>query len=354
VEGRGLPRNAKGKQRTKTIEGMCSESEARTHARTLSEQDWPNAPRAAQRQEIRTVLDVCEVYGAQIERHRPDLKASTRAAYLNRLDRMAHCIGDVPVTELRTAGDVHRSRWLKKHPQGGRTVLSDLTTLRQAVEWLRGKGLTHLQLPGRVRIKTAPAYNHYTPSAAEVLAVLQEIEEKGTPASWWHRAAICLLWGTGARPDDIAALTWAHIGEETLTIPQDTKTGSRTIPLTTRAREGIELCRQHNPGVAGASLWTAKRDQFRGPVRRRVHLACERLGLPPWSPYGLRRLAVDEMRRAGVPLEVAGAITGHSAATMMNHYRTVSGLEKEAAMEKARLGEVPQGKVVEMGGKKDG
>lgn len=261
---------------------------------------------------------------------------------------MARTIGEIPVSDLGAAGDVYRSRRMRTHPQGGQTVLADLGLLRQAVDWLRDRGLTHLQRPGRVRVKTGQAYNRYTPSAAEVLAVLGEIEERGTRASWWHRAAICLMWGTGARPDDIAALTWAHVGESTLTIPQDTKTGMRVIPLTPRARQGVELCRQHNPGVGDASIWTVKRTRFRNPVRSRVRLACERLGLPPWSPYGLRRLAVDEMRRAGVPLEVAGAITGHSPATMMKHYRTVSGLEKTAAMEQARLGEVPRGEVVEM------
>ena len=120
------------------------------------------------------------------------------------------------------------------------------------------------------------------------------------------------------------------------------------IPLTPRARQGVELCRQHNPGVAGASLWTVKRSGFRQPIRARVALACERLGLKPWPPYGLRRLAVDELRRAGVSAEVTAAITGHSASTMFKHYRTVNAMEVRAALERVPLGEVTAGEVVRL------
>ena len=47
-----------------------------------------------------------------------------------------------------------------------------------------------------------------------------------------------------------------------------------------------------------------------------------------------------------VKLEVVAAITGHSPATMLRDYRKVSPLEVAAAMEQARLGEVPAGGVL--------
>ena len=85
-------------------------------------------------------------------------------------------------------------------------------------------------------------------------------------------------------------------------------------------------------------------DSYLGP--HALRLACEAAGVPRFTPYGLRRAAVDAMARAGVDVGTAAAITGHSPEVMLKHYRTVSEADRRAAVEKAGLGVIPAGEVV--------
>ncbi len=94
-------------------------------------------------------------------------------------------------------------------------------------------------------------------------------------------------------------------------------------------------------------MWPIKPSTFGvfGPtVLRR---ACERAGVPVFTPYGLRRSAVDRMARAGVDPATAASITGHSAQVMLQHYRKVSSEDRRDAIRRAGLGETRSGDVVE-------
>ena len=63
------------------------------------------------------------------------------------------------------------------------------------------------------------------------------------------------------------------------------------------------------------------------------------------KPHGLRRLAVNNMLSAGVPLHIAAQITGHSIKVMMDAYAEVNDQQLFDAVQRADLGAVPRGLV---------
>ena len=332
------PAGAGGRLRTRSLGWSSRKDAERAAAALLAGGLLDEAPRSQLGGEIRTVRQVLDAYAGQVAK-RADLSAKSVITYQDALDRLSDHVGDMPISLIgRSVGTTYRDRYLTTN--GGRgtyTVHNDLSVYRAAVRYLQQCGLS-LATPPRVQIQIKPTYSHHTPTSADVAATLRHFR---TP---WHRAAICLLWGTGARVSDIHALRWTDIGEDTLTIPEGTKTGRRVIPLSPRAREGLALLREHYPEH---DIWPPqKRLYLSAPLNR----ATREAGVERFSPHGLRRLAVDEMRRAGVPLEVAAAITGHSPTTMIKHYRTVSELEVVAAMRRAGLGEAPRGEVVTLTG----
>ena len=332
------PAGAGGRLRTRALGWSSRKDAERAAAALLAGGLLDEAPRSQLGGEIRTVRQVLDAYAGQVT-GRADLSERSKRTYRDALDRLSDHVGDLPISLIgRSVGTTYRDRYLTSTGgEGTSTVRYDLRLYRAAVGYLQQCGLP-LPTPPRVQIQIRETYSHHTPSSADVAATLEHIR---TP---WHRAAVCLLWGTGARIGDVHALRWSDIGHESLTIPEDTKTGRRTIPLSPRAREGLAILREHYPE---GDIWPPL---SRLNLWRVLETAADRAGVERFSAHGLRRLAVDEMRRAGVPLEVAAAITGHSPTTMIKHYRTVSELEVVAAMRRAGLGDAPRGEVVTLTG----
>lgn len=245
----------------------------------------------------------------------------------------------------------HRDARLKRG-EGGETITLDFRFLRQAWRWGQKVGAVGTRTLSTPTAKGGRRYSSYTPSPAEVLLVLGRLRQP------WMRAALQLLWGTGARVGEISALTWGDVDQEGGRLTLTGKTGTRTIPITPRARMGLaELAPP--PGApehpAEQRLFTLKDlgNNTRGAVKKALRPTLEeqerKVRLPPpFSPHGLRRLAVDDLRRAGVQLEVVARITGHSVQTMLRFYRRPTDLEVEAALSRAPLGEVPAGTLLHL------
>jgi integrase len=75
--------------------------------------------------------------------------------------------------------------------------------------------------------------------------------------------------------------------------------------------------------------------------------ACERAGVRAFSPHALRRAAVDTFASEGVDIGTAASILGHSPKVVSEHYRVASTKDRRKAVALARLGCVPEGKVLE-------
>jgi integrase len=103
----------------------------------------------------------------------------------------------------------------------------------------------------------------------------------------------------------------------------------RTLPIYGDMREWLEW--QWERRVAECTLvfhWNGK------PIGSRVKgwsRACEEVGLPDLNRHDLRRSAVRNMERAGIPRSVAKAISGHKTDSVYQRYDIVSGGDLKAA-----------------------
>ncbi|MEL6345602.1 MAG: tyrosine-type recombinase/integrase [Myxococcota bacterium] len=212
------------------------------------------------------------------------------------------------------------------------TIYGDLRIMRTAYRWAQKKGRVGSRILPVVDVKVTATACSYTPTPQEVEAALDEM------LTVWHKAALQMVWGTGARCGEIVLITWDRIDLVRNTVRLVGKANPRTIPITPRCAAGLSLLER---GAGAARLFPGKAsdDALRDAMRR----ACKSAGVPRFTPNGLRRLAVDELRRAGVPLEVTAAITGHSIKTMLTIYRRPMFSEVEGALSAAPLGQVVQG-----------
>lgn len=183
-----------------------------------------------------TVADLAKRF---LEAHvATECKASTASRYRQILrGHILPALGDMPVVEVcrEDVGALHHA--LRDRPataKGARFVLSKMFGLAEA--WgLRPKRSN----PCRSVRKYRPRYRERFLSRAEYRRVGRVLEE--APAWPPAVAAIRLLMLTGCRSEEIASLKWDDVdrnsGELRL---RDSKTGSRSVPLTPTAIELID------------------------------------------------------------------------------------------------------------------
>ena len=150
----------------------------------------------------------------------------------------------------------------------------------------------------------------------EFLAVLSHLPDDGlrdfTEWAYW----------TGMRKGEIASLRWTAFDRETWTVRlsgKDAKTGEpRKLALEDSFRaiikRRIEVRRLDSPFIfhrAGEPI-----REFRKSWRS----ACRAAGVPGRIFHDLRRTAIRNLIRAGVPQSVAMAISGHRTASVFRRY----------------------------------
>lgn len=296
----------------------------------------PDRPEA---EDVRTVRDLMEVWVGEQER-RPDLAPLTVAAYVV---NARHIVG----TRIASARVLRLSRFDLERFRDERllagaapnTVRQDLSVLRIAWRWyLALVGLPAPALPA-VRLPRRRVALRVTPAPGEVLAVLEHLDG-------WPRLAAVLLYATGGRPGEVRDLTWERVDLLRRTVLLDGKTGPRRVPLSEDATRVLREARPEGarPDSKVLACTRSTFDSYFGPHALRK--ACAAAGVRRFTPYGLRRAAVDAMARAGVDIGTAAAITGHSPEVMLRHYRSVSEEDKRAGVEMAGLGVIPSGAVV--------
>jgi integrase len=165
-------------------------------------------------------------------------------------------------------------------------------------------------------------------SDAEVVRVLREL-----PA--WYAPAIEFAWRTGWRIGEVKGLTWAQV---------DFKAGSvRLEPGTTKNREGRLFPISASPALRAllqrqwerTLAWQREHGQilpwvfWRSGLQLADHRdtwmsACKRAGVPGRLVHDLRRSAVRNLERAGVPRSAAMKITGHKTESVYRRYAIVS------------------------------
>jgi len=156
----------------------------------------------------------------------------------------------------------------------------------------------------------------------EYLALLRELPE-------YLKPVLSFGYYTGAREGEILGLRWHQIDLKARTAnlePGTTKTGQpRTIPLTgdlletLRARKAIR-----DENFPECDYVFSRGGKRIGSFHVAWRSACNRAGLTGKLFHDLRRTAVRNMIRAGIPERVAMAISGHKTRAVFDRYNIVA------------------------------
>lgn len=293
--------------------------------------------------QVKTVQDLLEVWLYQQEHHggrKGPITPNTLRIYTAAARHLVTGIGDVRLSKLaRSTIERHRDRRLRAGAAAS-TVRNEIDVLGFAWTWWMERSPRPLKSMPKVPVKGRPVRNRRTPTREEVLAVLGHLQG-------WPRMAILLLYATGARPGEIRDLVWGDVDLKDGRLHLDGKTGARSVPLDEGMVEELLSWAVEYPGLPEARLLPVKPstfDSYLGP--RALRAACKSAEVAVFTPYGLRRAAVDRMSRAGIDPATAAAYTGHSVAVMLKHYRTVTEEDLRNAAQKVGLGSLGGGRVV--------
>jgi integrase len=233
--------------------------------------------------------------------------------------------GDMPAAKLTTA-DV-RAFILAKQQEGLQpaTINRALAILRRALRLA-----AEADPPKLARVPKIPKLAESAPRSGffeehEYRALLMALPDHLKPV-------LAFGYWTGCRKGEILRLKWSQVDLDQGVVrlrAGETKSGAgRVIPL---APELLELLRLHRQ-FAGASeyVFTYRGAPFRD-FRDGWEAACKAVGLwdeqtgrPTRLFHDLRRTAVRNFVRAGVPERVAQEISGHKTRSVFDRYNIVS------------------------------
>jgi len=182
----------------------------------------------------------------------------------------------------------------------------------------------------------------------QYLALQRELAE-------YLKAVLAFGYFTGAREGEILSLKWDQVKLDRHTVhlePGSTKNDQpRTIPLTGELLETLKTQKAACDSRFPECDYVFHRKGHRiGSFQRAWKSACKRAGVSGRLFHDLRRSAVRNLVRAGVPERVAMAISGHKTRSVFDRYNIVSEHDlHEAAsrLEKHLAGSAPVARALE-------
>jgi integrase len=142
---------------------------------------------------------------------------------------------------------------------------------------------------------------------------------------------------TGVRRGELLAIRWDQVDfEQGLIVLERTKNGQgRSVPILSGDMEDfLRAAKAERDDKWPACEWVFSRDgeQVRD-FRATWTEACKRAGVPDLRFHDLRRTAVRNMRRAGVPQVIRMKISGHKTDSMERRYNIVDSEDLSIAKE---------------------
>jgi integrase len=152
------------------------------------------------------------------------------------------------------------------------------------------------------------------------------------------RPAVQLAYITGWRiPSEVLPLQWRHVDFEARVVrldPHTTKNDEgRTFPFTDALEQLLEAQKAEHDRLKAEGVicpWVFNRTNQKVKGKRittfikAFRAACTKAGCPGRIPHDLRRTAVRNLVRAGIPERVAMQMTGHKTRSVFERYNIVS------------------------------
>lgn len=145
-------------------------------------------------------------------------------------------------------------------------------------------------------------------------------------------AAFELLYATGIRISELCQLTLNRIDQRQCTLRVLGKGHKeRVVPFAPRVLKPLNLYLDHVRGLLLSQVEPEKRTQVvflgqhGGPVnprvlRRNLHQACLKAGVPDLGPHGLRHSTATQMLNGGADLRIVQEMLGHSSLSTTQRY----------------------------------
>jgi integrase len=278
--------------------------------------------------DVRTLRDLLEYWvgthlvGSQraegtISNQRWGAKRTAKRIGDVRLDRLTLQVLEQDVRERLRVGD------------SALTIRLDLGIIQRAWNWGRKLGATPDRAIEIPHVKPKNKRAKRTPPLREVRELGRWLRDNAPP---WVLPVLLTQAATGARRGELAKLRWSSLLRDEGAIRLEGKTGERVVPVRDDVFEMLDSLPRTGPQVFGRAVATLE--------QARVYFRAGQvaLGQEPWTPHGLRRLAVNTAARNGVEIGTAADMFGHSPEMMIEIYRQVSAEDRRAGMERARLG----------------
>jgi integrase len=174
------------------------------------------------------------------------------------------------------------------------------------------------------------------------------------------RPAVQFAYVTGWRiPSEVLPMQWRHIDFEARVVrldPHTTKNDEgRTFPFTDALEQVLEAQKAEHDRLKAEDVicpWVFNRSNRKVRGKRittfikAFRAACTKAGCPGRIPHDLRRTAVRNLVRAGIPERVAMQMTGHKTRSVFERYNIVSECDLvEAAKKLNTLQPIPPSEV---------
>lgn len=261
-----------------------------------------------------------------------DGRDGTAAFYRVKAGHLVRLLGaDTPVAQLTRQHMESYVSHRRAEGVGQHTIHKEMMTIAVALREARRGGLWSGEVDALIpRLSTG-----YRPRTRWL--TLEEAHGLLDQLAGDRRARVAFLLATGATWSDTDRARWEDLSLAAVLVRGlKTRHRWRHVPLELPAqRYLVEVVRQHAEGMGGALFrpWTN--------VRRDLHAACGRAGIPPCSPNDLRRTLGHWLRGAGVAPDLIGAVLGHADSRMVERVYGKIPVEVLAARLRVAIGEVP-------------